>query len=114
MSRSYGIIVTAATYGYNQRNDQWSWRGPLALQWIFPTPLLMLIFFAPESPWWLVRRGRQDEALRFIECLEKKQNAQQTLAMIERTVRIEAQMGGSLSLSTFSRIPTYVEPSSPA
>jgi SP family general alpha glucoside:H+ symporter-like MFS transporter len=93
-----GIIVAAATYGYNQRNDQWSWRVPLALQWIFPTPLLILIFFAPESPWWLVRRGRQDEALRSIERLEKKQNSQQTLAMIERTVRIEAQMGGSPKL----------------
>lgn len=31
-----GIIVAAATYGYNQRDDEWSWRVPLALQWIFP------------------------------------------------------------------------------
>lgn len=31
-----GIIVAAVTYAYNQRNDQWAWRVPLALQWIFP------------------------------------------------------------------------------
>jgi hypothetical protein len=31
-----GIIVAAATYGFNMRNDEWAWRGPLALQWIFP------------------------------------------------------------------------------
>lgn len=31
-----GIIVAAATYGYNQRMDEWAWRVPLALQWIFP------------------------------------------------------------------------------
>lgn len=31
-----GIIVAAATYGYNKRDDQWAWRVPLALQWIFP------------------------------------------------------------------------------
>lgn len=37
MSWSIGqIIVSAATYAYNQRNDQWAWRVPLALQWIFP------------------------------------------------------------------------------
>lgn len=31
-----GIIVAGATYGYNKRSDQWAWRVPLALQWIFP------------------------------------------------------------------------------
>lgn len=31
-----GIIVAAATYGYNNRSDEWAWRAPLALQWIFP------------------------------------------------------------------------------
>lgn len=31
-----GIIVAAATYGYQTRDDQWAWRVPLALQWIFP------------------------------------------------------------------------------
>lgn len=42
-----GIIVAAATYGYNQRNDQWAWRVPLALQWIFPvshSSSVLLIF----------------------------------------------------------------------
>lgn len=34
-----GIIVAAATYGYNKRTDQWAWRVPLALQWIFPVSL---------------------------------------------------------------------------
>jgi len=31
-----GIIVAGATYSYNRRNDEWAWRGPLALQWVFP------------------------------------------------------------------------------
>lgn len=31
-----GIIVAAATYGYNQRSDKWAWKVPLALQWLFP------------------------------------------------------------------------------
>ncbi|KAF3759962.1 hypothetical protein M406DRAFT_358660 [Cryphonectria parasitica EP155] len=95
-----GIIVAAATYGYNQRNDEWAWRVPLALQWIFPTPLLILIFLAPESPWWLMRRGRKQEALRSVERLGRKsrQNPHEQLAMIERTIEIEAQMGGTPTL----------------
>ncbi|KAF4976655.1 hypothetical protein FZEAL_6717 [Fusarium zealandicum] len=101
MSWSIGsIIVAGVTYGFNQRNDQWAWRVPLALQWIFPTPLLILIFISPESPWWLIRRGRKAEALRSIERLESKttEQAQQKLAMIERTVQIETQLGGSPTL----------------
>jgi SP family general alpha glucoside:H+ symporter-like MFS transporter len=49
MSWSIGsIIVAAATYSYNKRNDEWAWRVPLALQWIFPVsvyfPFLMSLF----------------------------------------------------------------------
>jgi len=58
---------------------------------------LVILFFAPESPWWLVRRGRKQEALRSIERLGAKtqQAAQEKLAMIERTVEIEALQGGT-------------------
>ncbi|KAG6005999.1 hypothetical protein E4U21_007492 [Claviceps maximensis] len=64
------------------------------------TPLLVLIFFAPESPWWLIRRGRKEEALRSIERLgaKSKEHAQQAAAVIERTVEIEAHSGGPPSL----------------
>jgi SP family general alpha glucoside:H+ symporter-like MFS transporter len=48
----------------------------------------------------LIRRGRKAEALRSIERLGGKnaEHAQQSLAMMERTVEIEAQMGGSPTL----------------
>ena len=40
---------------------------PFALQWIWPVPLAIAIFFAPESPWWLVKKGRLDQAKRALE-----------------------------------------------
>lgn len=33
------IIVAGISYAYNQRDDQWSWRVPAALQWIFPVSI---------------------------------------------------------------------------
>ncbi|KAH7084589.1 maltose permease MAL61 [Paraphoma chrysanthemicola] len=97
-----GIIVAGVCYGFNKRTDMWAWRGPLALQWIFPLPLMVLIWFAPESPWWLVRRGRNEEALRSIKRLGRRggtqANAEDTLAMIERTIKIEVHLGGEPTL----------------
>lgn len=43
-----GIIVAAATYGYNKRNDEWAWRGPLALQWVFPVSICFIMFYKLE------------------------------------------------------------------
>ncbi|KPI41012.1 Maltose permease MAL61 [Cyphellophora attinorum] len=44
------------------RRDQWAYRIPYALQWMWPLPLAIAVFLAPESPWWLVRKNRIDKA----------------------------------------------------
>ncbi|KAG7109795.1 Alpha-glucosides permease MPH3 like protein [Verticillium longisporum] len=47
------IIVGGTTYAYAEESRAISYRVPIALQWMFPTPLAVLMFLAPESPWWL-------------------------------------------------------------
>src|SRR5436305_10181957 len=62
------------------RQDQWSYRIPFALQWIFPLPILCGVIFAPESPWWLVRHDRIEEAARMVKRLTiKKQQDEETI-----------------------------------
>ncbi|KUJ10824.1 sugar transporter [Mollisia scopiformis] len=85
------IIVGAVTYRYNGRLDSSAYKIPIALQWMFPTPLAILIFCAPESPWWLVRKGRLEEAKHSIERLGRRSrlNSSEAVAMMRRVVELE-------------------------
>jgi SP family general alpha glucoside:H+ symporter-like MFS transporter len=58
---------------------------------MFPTPLAILIFFAPESPWWLVRKGRTEEAAKSVERLGKKSqvNSAEAVDMMRRVIELE-------------------------
>lgn len=65
---------------------------PIALQWMFPTPLAILLFFAPESPWWLVRQGRLAAAEKAVKRLGRasaNDNPADTVAMMRRTIDLE-------------------------
>ncbi|KAF8137318.1 hexose transporter [Boletus edulis] len=60
---SGSIIAAWATYGTFKINGSWAWRLPSLLQGIPSVLQVALILFAPESPRWLVSKGRDDEAL---------------------------------------------------
>jgi len=97
------IIVGAVTFVYNARADKNAYKIPIALQWLFPTPLMILMFLAPESPWWLVRKGRHEEAARSVERLGRKSrlNAHDTVAMMRRVVDLEKSVSAPNYLELF-------------
>ncbi|OCF58934.1 hypothetical protein L486_03427 [Kwoniella mangroviensis CBS 10435] len=57
-----GFIASGVLKGALHLNGNLAWKVPSALQWIWPVPLALGCFFAPESAWWLVRKGRFEEA----------------------------------------------------
>ena len=65
---------------------------PIALQWMFPTPIAILLFIAPESPWWLVRKGRLAQAEKAIRRLGRRNavnNPADQVSMMQRTIELE-------------------------
>jgi SP family general alpha glucoside:H+ symporter-like MFS transporter len=79
------------------RNDEWAYRIPYAVQWIWPVPLALGVFFAPESPWWLVRKGRVQDAKKSLLRLtsvnrETDFDADETVAMMVHTAALEEKI----------------------
>ncbi|BEJ13792.1 hypothetical protein CspHIS471_0309660 [Cutaneotrichosporon sp. HIS471] len=76
-----------------------------AVQWVWPIPLFILVTLAPESPWFLVRKGRLEEARHAVSRLQSKTSTidpADTVAMMVRTDQFELENEvGSSYLSCF-------------
>ena len=64
------------------------------VQWAWPVPLLFLAFFAPESPWWLVRQGRTEDAKKVLTRISSPgywadKNIDAYIAVLKHTDEIE-------------------------
>ncbi|KAJ6028331.1 hypothetical protein N7540_003907 [Penicillium herquei] len=57
------ILSSWTTFGtYHMYNSTWSWRIPSLLQAAFPLIQFIALFWVPESPRWLISKGRVEEA----------------------------------------------------
>lgn len=91
------VLGISSIRGVYNRTDQWAYRLPFALQWIWPIPLLIGIYFAPESPWWLVRQGRPMQAKHMLMRLTSARrnpdfDPDETIAMMVHTTALEARI----------------------
>ncbi|CAN9082018.1 unnamed protein product [Alternaria sp. RS040] len=91
------FIAAGVNRGCVQRPDQWAYRIPFAIQWVWPIPIMVGVFLAPESPWWHVRKGDKAGAKAALLRLTSPDkdpnfNADETIAMIEHTNEMEKNM----------------------
>lgn len=79
-----------------------AWRLPFVLQWVWPIPLCIGAYLAPESPWNAVRRGKLDLARKSLMRLredtpDKEQQVDSALALIQHTTALENEESGDAS-----------------
>lgn len=82
------LICAGVLQGLVNNSTEWAYRIPFAIQWAWPVPLIIVAFFAPDSPWWLIRRGRADDALKSLKRLSiglSEEEVQQKVAMMVHT-----------------------------
>ncbi|KAF4457117.1 MFS transporter, SP family, general alpha glucoside:H+ symporter [Fusarium austroafricanum] len=104
------IIVGAVAFHYNDLHEQAAFRVPIALQWMFPTPLAILIYLSPESPWWLVRKGKLEEAAKAVRRLGRSthvDNTQEAIAMMKRTIDLEKTVKDPSFIELFQGTDLY-------
>ncbi|KAI1383797.1 sugar transporter [Hypoxylon trugodes] len=94
----FAAAVNKASVG---RPDEWAYRIPFGVQWVWPIPILAALVFAPESPWWHVRHGNREAAraslLRLTSQNDSTFNVDETIAMIEHTNQLEKRMKASFT-----------------
>ncbi|BGP57367.1 hypothetical protein JCM8202_005793 [Rhodotorula sphaerocarpa] len=94
------VISSGVLRGVLNLQSEWAYRLPFALQWIWPVPLIVGITFAPESPWWQVRKGHPEEARRTLGRLfsgATDEELDNTLAMIQHTNEFEKSVAAGTS-----------------
>jgi MFS transporter, SP family, general alpha glucoside:H+ symporter len=95
------LIGSSILRGFVNNSTQWSYRIPFSLQWLWAVPILIGVYFAPESPWWLVRHGRFEETKRSLLRLTSKTNdsfnVDETVAMMRHTHEVEKSMSSGES-----------------
>lgn len=87
----------------NLANSELGYKIPFALQWLWPAPLAVGIFLAPESPWWLVRKNKLSKARKSLsrilsgDAVEKEIKVEITLEQIKLTIEKERKLEGKNS-----------------
>ncbi|KAJ9604899.1 hypothetical protein H2200_010288 [Cladophialophora chaetospira] len=95
------FISAGVLKGLVNNPTKWSYKIPFAVQWVWPIPLFIAAWFAPESPWYFVRTDRIEAARKSLERLTEPEHhgdIDPTLAMMVHTNKLEIQERAGVQL----------------
>ncbi|KAI1330018.1 guanine deaminase [Xylariaceae sp. FL0255] len=90
------LVAAGITFGTNSIPNNYAWRIPSWLQMVPSLLQISFIFFIPESPRWLITRGRRDEAFDILakyhaEGDRESEFVKAEFAQLEATINIELE-----------------------
>ncbi|KAN0120675.1 general substrate transporter [Russula decolorans] len=109
-----GSIVAAWTclVAYDSStNPIWSWRAPILGQALGPLLQILLMWFVPESPRWLISKGSESKALRILARFhaigfdEHDPFVRYEVAQIQSNLRMEQEIKKNASFATLFATP---------
>lgn len=65
----------------------WGFRAGYMTQWIWPIPLFIAMWVAPDGPWWLVRKNRIPDAEKAMQRLVSPSMKDQIPSLVQNMVR---------------------------
>jgi SP family xylose:H+ symportor-like MFS transporter len=92
----YFVNYFIALQGNEAWNQSLGWRWMFGSESLPAVLLLILLFFVPESPRWLTKQGREDEALGILTRVDGPVYAQAELGEIKETISRESGSLGQL------------------
>lgn len=94
------IVGVGVLRGLINLRSRWSYKIPFALQWMWAFPILVGVVFAPESPWWLVRHGRLEQAKKALLRLTTRGmdfDAAASVALMKKTNEVEKNLRAGMT-----------------
>ncbi|CAI5760526.1 unnamed protein product [Candida verbasci] len=88
------LIAAGCVKGISQMERPDAYKIAFAIQWIWPVPIIIGVYLAPDSPWQLVKRGKLKEAkhsiCRLISSSNKDVIADKMVTKIQMTLKEES------------------------
>lgn len=94
------IISVGIIRALVHNTSEWAYRIPFGLQWAFAVPILIGVALAPESPWWLIRHERYNDAKKALLRLTSTGqdfNVEETVSMMRQTNEVEKYLKAGTS-----------------
>ncbi|KAL4947757.1 maltose permease [Aspergillus filifer] len=86
------LLSSAVIKGFGSPTDNWAFQAPFAIQLLFMVFLLVFLPFAPKTPWYLMRKGRREEAAQSLRRLYgPKADIEAEVTAIDCTLALERE-----------------------
>lgn len=110
MCWSIGQLIAAGVLrGFVSNDTSLAYRVPFAIQWAWPIPIMIGIYLAPESPWWLAKKKKLQQAEISLKRLISENKSVPSKNLLSKAILQKIQMTISSELNKTDNPPSYWE-----